>query len=206
MEIGFIGLGRMGGNMALRLSQRGHRVVGFDLNPATVQSYSAQGLVGTDAWKDFVAGFETKPRVMWIMVPAGDPTTQAIDQLTSLGESGDIIVDGGNTNWKLALSDAARVKAHGMHYVDAGTSGGIWGHDLGYCLMVGAEPDCERTYGDDCERLVECAKGDPASPPDCPRGSVNAGVLGRCHALCGPGRPACAHGACVDWSGAQICE
>ena len=78
--------------------------------------------------------------------------------------------------------------------------------EAGYKLMVGAEPDCERTYGDDCERLVECAKGDPASPPDCPRGSVNAGVLGRCHALCGPGRPACAHGACVDWSGAQICE
>jgi len=78
--------------------------------------------------------------------------------------------------------------------------------DPGWQLMIGAEPDCERTYGDDCERLIECSRGDPASPPDCPRGSVNAGVLGRCHALCGPGRPACARGACVDWSGAQICE
>lgn len=78
--------------------------------------------------------------------------------------------------------------------------------DPGWKLMIGAEPDCERTYGDDCERLVECAKGDPASPPDCDRGSVNAGVLGRCHALCGPGRPPCAHGACADWPGAQICE
>jgi hypothetical protein len=77
--------------------------------------------------------------------------------------------------------------------------------DPGWKLMVGAEPDCERTYGDDCERLVECARGDPASPPDCPRGSVNAGVLNRCHALCGPGRP-CAHGACVDWPGTKICE
>jgi hypothetical protein len=78
--------------------------------------------------------------------------------------------------------------------------------EAGYKLKVGAEPDCERTYGDDCERLIECAKGDPASPPDCDRGSVNAGVIGRCHALCGPGRPACARGACVDWPGAQICE
>ena len=127
--------------MALRLSQRGHRVIGFDVNPAAVQSYGAQGLVGAGAWKDFVASFEDKPRIMWIMVPAGDPTTQAIDQLISLGDPGDIIVDGGNTNWKIALNDAARVTAKGMHYVDAGVSGGIWGHDLGYCLMVGAEPD-----------------------------------------------------------------
>ena len=77
--------------------------------------------------------------------------------------------------------------------------------DPGWELRAGAEPECERTYGDDCEKLVECARGDPASPPDCPRGTVNAGVLNRCHALCGPGRP-CAHGACVDWPGTQICE
>ena len=140
MEIGFIGLGRMGGNMALRLSQRGHRVIGFDLNPATVQSYSGQGVVGAGAWPEFVAAFVTRPRVMWIMVPAGAPTTQAIDQMIAMGEPGDIIVDGGNTNWKIALDDCARVKAKGLHYVDAGTSGGIWGHEFGYCLMVGAEP------------------------------------------------------------------
>jgi 6-phosphogluconate dehydrogenase len=76
---------------------------------------------------------------MWIMVPAGDPTTQAINKLISLGDPGDIIVDGGNTNWKVALDDCARIKAKGMHYMDAGTSGGIWGLEYGYCLMVGAE-------------------------------------------------------------------
>ena len=141
MEIGFIGLGRMGGNMAVRLRKRGHRVIGFDLNPGTVQSYDSQGVVGAGAWKDFVASFESKPRLMWIMVPAGDPTTQAIDQLIVLGGPGDIIVDGGNTNWKIALEDCARVRAKGMHYVDAGVSGGIWGQELGYCLMVGAEPE-----------------------------------------------------------------
>jgi len=140
-EIGFVGLGRMGGNMALRLVKRGHRVVGFDLSPATVETLARQGTVGAPSWEDFVKKFESRPRVMWIMVPAGDATTQAIDKLIELGEPGDIIVDGGNTNWKIALQDCARVNAKGMHYVDAGTSGGIWGNEYGYCLMVGAEPE-----------------------------------------------------------------
>jgi len=140
MEIGFVGLGRMGGNMALRLVKRGHRVVGFDLSTQAVDAHAKQGTVGAGTWEAFVKSFEQKPRVMWIMVPAGDPTTQAIDRLIELGDSGDIIIDGGNTNWKIALEDCTRVKAKGMHYVDAGTSGGIWGNEYGYCLMVGAEP------------------------------------------------------------------
>jgi 6-phosphogluconate dehydrogenase len=131
----------MGGNMATRLVKRGHRVVGFDVSPAAVETLAKQGTVAAPSWDEFVKRFETRPRVMWIMVPAGDPTTQAIDKLIELGEAGDIIVDGGNTNWKVALQDCARVKAKGMHYVDAGTSGGIWGNEYGYCLMVGAEPD-----------------------------------------------------------------
>ena len=141
MEIGFVGLGRMGGNMALRLVRRGHRVVGFDVSPQAVDAHAKQGTVAAPSWEDFVKNFESKPRVMWIMVPAGDPTTQAIDKLIELGDPGDIIVDGGNTNWKVALNDCARVRAKGMHYVDAGTSGGIWGNEYGYCLMVGAEPE-----------------------------------------------------------------
>ena len=127
--------------MALRLAKRGHRVVGFDVSPAAVEALAKQGTVAAPSWEDFVKKFESRPRVMWIMVPAGDPTTQAIDKLIELGDAGDIIVDGGNTNWKIALQDCARVKAKGMHYVDAGTSGGIWGNEYGYCLMVGAEPD-----------------------------------------------------------------
>ena len=151
MEMGMIGLGRMGGNMALRLIKRGHRVVVFDLSPDAVKAKTAQGAVGGTSWEDFVAKFESRPRVMWIMVPAGDPTTQAIDNLIALGDPGDIIIDGGNTNWKLALQDAARVKAKGMHYMDAGTSGGIWGLEYGYCLMVGAEQDIY----DHCLPLLE---------------------------------------------------
>ena len=140
-EIGFVGLGRMGGNMALRLMKRGHRVVGFDLSAEAVKARVHEGVVGANSWEEFVKNFKGKPRIMWIMVPAGDPTTQAIDKLIALGDPGDVIVDGGNTNWKIALQDCARVKAKGMHYVDAGTSGGIWGNEYGYCLMVGAEPD-----------------------------------------------------------------
>ena len=141
MEMGMVGLGRMGGNMVLRLLKRGHRMIAFDRSADAVKAHEAQGAVGAHSLEEFVKKFQTKPRVMWVMVPAGDPTTQTINKLIDLGEPGDIIIDGGNTNWKLALDDAARVKAKGMHYMDAGTSGGIWGLANGYCLMVGAEQE-----------------------------------------------------------------
>src|SRR5712692_8398831 len=141
MEMGMVGLGRMGGNMVLRLMKRGHKLVAFDQSPDAVKAHVAQCATGANTLEDFVRAFKTKPRVMWIMVPAGDPTTQTIDKLVALGEPGDVIIDGGNTNWKLAIQDAARVKAKGMHYMDAGTSGGIWGLEYGYCLMVGAEQE-----------------------------------------------------------------
>ncbi len=140
MEMGMVGLGRMGGNMVLRLMKRGHRIIAYDRSADAVKQKASQGAVGAGSVQAFVKSFESKPRVMWIMVPAGDPTTEAIDQLVELGDPGDIIIDGGNTNWKLAMQDCARVKAKGMHYMDAGTSGGIWGLEYGYCLMVGAEP------------------------------------------------------------------
>ena len=139
MEMGMVGLGRMGGNMVLRLLKRGHRMIAYDRSADSVKVHEARGAVGAHSLEEFVKKFEGKPRVMWVMVPAGDPTTQTINELVKLGHAGDIIIDGGNTNWKLALEDAARVKAKGMHYMDAGTSGGVWGLANGYCLMVGAE-------------------------------------------------------------------
>ncbi|HSS93579.1 MAG TPA: decarboxylating 6-phosphogluconate dehydrogenase [Candidatus Dormibacteraeota bacterium] len=141
MEMGMVGLGRMGGNMVLRLMKRGHRMIAYDRAADAVKQKEAQGAVAAYSWQEFVQKFQSKPRVMWVMVPAGDPTTEAIDQLIALGEPGDIIIDGGNTNWKIAMDDCARVKAKGMHYMDAGTSGGIWGLEYGYCLMVGAEAE-----------------------------------------------------------------
>ena len=139
MEMGMVGLGRMGGNMVVRLLKRGHRMIAFDQSADAIKANEAQGAIGAHSLEDFVKAFKTKPRVMWVMVPSGDPTTQTINELVRLGEPGDIIIDGGNTNWKLALEDAARIKAKGLHYMDAGTSGGVWGLANGYCLMVGAE-------------------------------------------------------------------
>jgi 6-phosphogluconate dehydrogenase (decarboxylating) len=151
MEMGMVGLGRMGGNMVLRLLKRGHRMIAYDRSADAVKAHEAQGAIGANSLEEFVKKFEKKPRVMWVMVPAGDPTTQTINELIALGQPGDIIIDGGNTNWKLALDDAARVKAKGLHYMDAGTSGGVWGLANGYCLMVGAE---EKIY-DHCMPLLK---------------------------------------------------
>jgi 6-phosphogluconate dehydrogenase len=151
MEMGMVGLGRMGGNMALRLLKRGHRMIAYDHSADAIKAHEAQGAIGASSLKELVKKFEGKPRVMWVMVPAGDPTTQTINELVSLGDPGDIIIDGGNTNWKLALEDAARVKAKGMHYMDAGTSGGVWGLANGYCLMVG----CEESVYEHCLPLLK---------------------------------------------------
>jgi len=139
MEMGMVGLGRMGGNMVLRLMKRGHRMIAYDRSADAVKEKASQGAIPALSVQEFVKAFQSKPRVMWVMVPAGDPTTEAIDQLSELGDPGDIIIDGGNTNWKIAMGDAARVKAKGMHYMDAGTSGGIWGLANGYSLMVGGQ-------------------------------------------------------------------
>lgn len=136
-----VGLGRMGGNMVLRLLRKQHRLIAYDRSEEAVRAHEAQGAVGARSLEELVARFEQRPRVIWVMVPAGPPTTDTINALAEHGERGDIIIDGGNTNWKLALEDAARVKARGLHYVDAGTSGGIWGLQNGYCLMVGGEKE-----------------------------------------------------------------
>jgi len=136
-----IGLGRMGGNMVLRLLRKQHRVIGFDRSEDAVKGVQAQGAVGASSLEDVCKAFQSKPRVFWVMLPAGKPTSETIDRLTDLGEAGDIIIDGGNTNWQLAVQDAARVKHKGLHYMDAGTSGGIWGNQYGYCLMVGGDDD-----------------------------------------------------------------
>ena len=170
MEMGMVGLGRMGGNMVLRLLKRGHRMIAYDQSADAVKAHVAAGAVGASSLDEFAKKFETKPRVMWVMVPAGDPTTQTINKLVALGQAGDIIIDGGNTNWKLALEDAARVKAKGMHYMDAGTSGGIWGLANGYCLMVG----CEQAVFDHCLPLLK-----DLAPPD--GGLVRTGPEGSGH-------------------------
>jgi 6-phosphogluconate dehydrogenase len=136
MQLGMIGLGRMGANMVRRLMKVGHQCVVYDLNPDNVKHLASEGAVGATSLKDFVAKL-TKPRAAWVMVPAGAPTEKTVMSLAELMEAGDTIIDGGNSYFKDDVARAARLRPRGIHYLDTGTSGGIWGAERGYCLMIG---------------------------------------------------------------------
>src|SRR6516165_6370797 len=139
MQLGMIGLGRMGANLVRRLMRDGHRCVAYDVNPAVVKSLAAEGATGTESLADFVAKL-VRPRNIWIMVPAGlvDAT---LEQLKPLLEADDVVIDGGNSYYRDDITRAKDLKAYGVHYVDCGTSGGVWGLDRGYCLMIGGEKE-----------------------------------------------------------------
>jgi 6-phosphogluconate dehydrogenase len=140
MQIGFIGLGRMGGNMVHRIRRDSdHDVVAFDHHTEAIQKAQDLGAVGADGLEDLVSKLDA-PRNVWIMVPAGDPTDQTVDELSKLLEKGDMIIDGGNSRWTDDQARAKFLEPKGIHYVDVGTSGGVWGLEVGYCMMVGG-PD-----------------------------------------------------------------
>lgn len=138
MELGFIGLGKMGMNMVTRLRRDQHRVVVYDRSNELIKQAESQGCIGSSSLSDLV-GKLGAPRAVWIMVPSGAPTEETIQAVAALLQPGDIIVDGGNTRFHDDVRRAAELKKKGIHYVDAGTSGGIWGLKVGYCLMVGGE-------------------------------------------------------------------
>jgi 6-phosphogluconate dehydrogenase len=140
MEIAMVGLGRMGGNMALRLVRGGHRVLAYDLNEAAVAEAEAAGATGVRRLEDLRAALAA-PRHVWLMVPAGAPTESAVETLAGLLEPGDTLVDGGNSNYRDSMRRAESLRARGLHFVDCGTSGGIWGLTEGYCLMVGGDAE-----------------------------------------------------------------
>jgi 6-phosphogluconate dehydrogenase len=140
MKLGMIGLGKMGGNMTERLMRGGHQVVVFDRSPETVSKYAALGAVGADDVADMVAKLEA-PRVVWIMVPAGKPVDDTISALLQGMTRGDVIIDGGNSNFHDTLKRGAELSEKGIHFIDSGTSGGIWGLANGYCLMIGGPDD-----------------------------------------------------------------
>ena len=140
MEIGMIGLGRMGGNMTRRLLQGGHRVVVFDRSAEAVHAAEAEGATAAGSLAELVQSLQP-PRPVWMMVPAGAPVEATIAELSPLMSSGDVLIDGGNSNYKDTLRRGEELESVGIHYVDAGTSGGIWGLKEGYCLMVGGSPE-----------------------------------------------------------------
>ena len=139
MDIGMIGLGRMGANMAERLTRDGHRVVGFDPSDEARDRADEKGVVTVEA-VDRVPGTLDPPRAIWIMVPAGDAVDETLDALLPVVDAGDVLVDGGNSFYQDTLRRGERLEEAGVHYVDAGTSGGVWGLEEGYSLMVGG-PD-----------------------------------------------------------------
>jgi 6-phosphogluconate dehydrogenase len=140
VQIAMIGLGRMGGNMARRLMRGGHSVVAYATDPAAVQQLAGEGAHGATSLDDLVERLAL-PRVVWLMVPAGPPTEQVVADLAKRLEAGDVIVDGGNSFYKDDVRRARALRDRGIHYLDVGTSGGIWGLERGYCLMIGGEPE-----------------------------------------------------------------
>ena len=145
MELGFIGLGRMGKNMVLRLLDGGHRIVAWDRSGDPIQEVSAKGAVAASSPSDLVAKLRDAPRALWVMVPSGDPTEQVIRDIAPLLQAGDAIIDGGNSYYKDSVRRGSWLAERMIDFVDAGTSGGIWGLSRGYCLMVGGpEAVCRR--------------------------------------------------------------
>ncbi|MBT4072641.1 MAG: decarboxylating 6-phosphogluconate dehydrogenase [Chloroflexi bacterium] len=138
MQLGMIGLGRMGGNMAQRLLEAGHNVVAYDQDEGAVQSAIGHGAEGSTGPSDLVSRLSA-PRAVWIMLPSGEITENVIDELLSLLSPGDTIIDGGNSNYKDSIRRSEKASDHGVDFLDAGTSGGIWGLQEGYALMVGGD-------------------------------------------------------------------
>ena len=139
MQLGMIGLGRMGANLVRRLMGDGHRCAVYDVNAAAVEALAGAGATGSSTLEEFVASLE-QPRAIWIMVPAGVVQT-TLDGLVPLLDEGDIVIDGGNSYYRDDIERAKSLLVKGIHYVDVGTSGGVWGLERGYCLMIGGEPD-----------------------------------------------------------------
>ena len=137
MELGMIGLGRMGASMVLRLERAGHHCVVYDMSAAAVEASVKQGATGAGSLEEFVKALQ-KPRAVWLMVPAG-VVDETLAKLVPLLEADDVVIDGGNSYYHDDIRRAGELKANGVHYVDAGTSGGVWGADRGYCLMIGGE-------------------------------------------------------------------
>jgi 6-phosphogluconate dehydrogenase len=181
MQLGMIGLGRMGGNMVRRLLRAKHQCVVFDQSPDQVERLVSEGAVGAASLDEFIQTL-TKPRAAWVMVPAGDATEQTVTALAERMESGDIIIDGGNSYFKDDVRRAAVWRSKGLHYIDVGTSGGIWGLERGYCLMIGGPKDAVQRL-DPIFKTLAPGRGDI---PRTPGREKLAGAAEEGYLHCGP--------------------
>ena len=180
MELGMVGLGRMGANMVRRLLRAGHRCVVYDISPAAVDTLRQEGVVGGSSWGDFVAKL-TPPRAIWIMVPAS-AVEATIAQLRPHLAEGDILIDGGNSRYHADPRRAAELARQGVHYLDVGVSGGVWGLERGFCLMIGGEAAVVRHLEPIFEDL---APGQDAARPT-PGRPAGHGTADRGYLHCGP--------------------
>ena len=181
MQLGMIGLGRMGGNMVERLMRKGHTCVVHDRSSEAVAKYVAKGAAGANTLDEFVAKL-SKPRAVWIMVPAGAATESTVQDLAKQFEAGDTIIDGGNSFYKDDVRRAKELLPKGIHYVDVGTSGGVWGIERGYCLMMGGAKEAVQRLDPIFEALSP-GMGDVSRTPGRPE---NSGTAEKGYLHCGP--------------------
>jgi len=176
MKIGMIGLGRMGANMARRLMRGGHQCVGYDRSQANVTGLAGDGALAASSLQDLVAKLDP-PRAVWVMVPAGVPTEETVVELGKLLAPGDTIIDGGNSFYKDDVRRSQALEPAGIHYIDVGTSGGVWGIERGYCLMLGGPREAVERLDPIFKTLAPGMSGIPPSPGRPGSGTAEQGYL-----------------------------
>ena len=182
MQIGMMGLGRMGANIARRLMRHGHACVVYDRDPGPGRALAAEGAASASSLAELVQALAA-PRAVWVMLPAGAATETAIAELAGLLAAGDTIIDGGNTFWKDDVRRAGELKAKGLHYLDVGTSGGVWGLERGYCLMIGGEKAVVERLDPIFAALAPGKRRHPGH-----RATARAATRAPSRAICTPGR------------------
>ena len=186
MKLAVIGLGRMGANIGRRLMKGGHKVVGYDRGEQAVADLAKDGAVAASSLEDVVAKLES-PRIFWVMLPAGEPTESTIATLENLAEAGDIVIDGGNTFYKDDIRRAKAIAKKGLRYVDVGTSGGVWGLERGYCMMIGGEDEVVKMLDPIFDTLapglgtIPRTPGREADDSRAEKGYIHAGPAGAGH-------------------------
>ena len=181
MQLGMIGLGKMGSNMTRRLLRGGHQVVVSDLSPDNVKNVAKEGAIGSSSLDDFVAKLKP-PRVAWLMVPAGGPTESTVQAVSQRFQKGDIIIDGGNSYFKDDIRRSKQLKDKGIHYVDVGTSGGVWGLERGYCMMIGGPKEAF----DQLNPIFKTLAPGPGDIPRTPGREKLGGTAEDGYIYCGP--------------------